>query len=67
VTDGETGWLVDRDPDAVAERVARVLGDPVRARAMGLAGRRRILAEFTSDHRAARVEQVYARLMQEGG
>jgi phosphatidylinositol alpha-1,6-mannosyltransferase len=66
VTDGETGWVVDRDPEAVAERVASVLGDPARARAMGLAGRRRVLAQFTSDHRAARVEEVYARLAPDG-
>lgn len=63
VVEGRTGWLVDGDPSAVADRVAAVLGDSTGARAMGLAGRARVLAEFTSEHRAARVEAVYARIL----
>jgi glycosyltransferase involved in cell wall biosynthesis len=63
VADGETGFLVEEDPEAVAERVAALLADPVRARAMGLAGRQRVLQGFTSEHRAARIEEIYARLL----
>ncbi len=45
---GETGLLVDgTDVDAVADAVADLLADPDRARAMGDAGRARVLARFT--------------------
>lgn len=63
VVDGETGWLVDGDPAPVAERLLAVLADPARARAMGEAGRRRVLALYTPDRRAAAVEEVYARVL----
>lgn len=63
VVEGETGFLVDRDPEAVAAAVARVLADPARARAMGQAGRRRVEAHFTSERRAERVEGIYRELL----
>lgn len=48
VEDGVTGQLVPPgDAAALAEAVARILGDPARARAMGQAGRERVLARFT--------------------
>jgi D-inositol-3-phosphate glycosyltransferase len=48
VRDGETGFLVRaRDPDAAADRLARVLRDPALAARMGEAGRRRAYATFT--------------------
>jgi len=48
VEDGVTGQLVPPgDAGALAEAVARILGDPARARAMGQAGRERVLARFT--------------------
>jgi glycosyltransferase involved in cell wall biosynthesis len=47
VLDGVTGVLTPpRDPGALAEALAAMLGDPARARAMGEAGRRRA-ARFT--------------------
>ena len=71
VVDGETGWLVDGPAgalaDAVAERVAAVLTDSGRARAMGLAGRQRVTALFTPERRAALVEEVYARALAGSG
>lgn len=63
VVDGETGWLVDGDPEAVAERVGRVLADRARGEAMGAAGRRRVEALFTPERRAVLVEGVYARAL----
>jgi len=63
VVDGETGWLVDGSPDEVAARLEAVLRDPVRARAMGEAGRRRVETWFTPERRARAVEEVYARVL----
>jgi spore maturation protein CgeB len=48
--------LVARDGAEVAEHVAAL--EPRRARALGAAARRRILAEHTYAHRAAEVERV---------
>lgn len=42
VVDGETGALVEPGSDAIADGIARVLGDRSRARAMGAAGRERV-------------------------
>lgn len=48
VADGETGLLVPaRQPQALAEALARVLSAPERAQAMGQAARRRAQAEFS--------------------
>jgi glycogen synthase len=60
VVDGETGWLVPPgDPAALAEALRGALGDPVRARRMGEAGRRRVEAHFSWDRIADRTLAVY--------
>lgn len=47
VSEGESGYLVGvGDVDALAERMARILGDPALGRALGEAGRRRAAAHF---------------------
>jgi glycosyltransferase involved in cell wall biosynthesis len=67
VVDGETGWLVDAAPGALAsaaaKRIGGLLADPARARAMGAAGRARVTALFTPERRAVAVEEVYARIL----
>jgi glycosyltransferase involved in cell wall biosynthesis len=63
VVEGETGWLVAPDPEAVADRLAAVLADPETARHMGQAGRRRVLACHTPDRRAVAVEREYAGIL----
>jgi glycosyltransferase involved in cell wall biosynthesis len=51
VEDGVTGRLTPpRDPAALADALADVLGDEERRRAYGAAGRRRFLERFTADH-----------------
>ncbi|MEP6757618.1 MAG: glycosyltransferase family 4 protein [Actinomycetota bacterium] len=56
LVDGETGILVDgRRTQAVAEAVGDLLADPARARAMGLAGRQRVLDAHTWPDIAARL------------
>lgn len=77
VRDGETGILVPfeaaddsgtpRDPAgfaaALADAVNGLLADPARAREMGLAGRRRAVADFGWAAIAARTHALYARLL----
>jgi alpha-maltose-1-phosphate synthase len=77
VENGVTGLLVPfdpvddpsrtpRDPEAfargIAERVNRLLGDPVEAARMGEAGRERAVAEFGWPNVAEQVLAVYRRL-----
>lgn len=48
LVDGQTGLLVDgADVAEVADAVASLLADPDRARAMGLAGRQRVVRDLT--------------------
>jgi starch synthase len=61
VEDKETGLLVPPGrPDDLARAIVSLLDDPARARAMGMAGRRRVEARFTWARVAERTEQVYA-------
>jgi colanic acid/amylovoran biosynthesis glycosyltransferase len=56
VLDGETGFLcAEHDVDGMAEAMAKLLADPARAEAMGLAGRRRVEENFTHAHVRRRV------------
>jgi spore maturation protein CgeB len=48
--------IVARDGEEVASRLSALT--PSRAREMGDAGQRRILAEHTYDHRVAKVERL---------
>lgn len=51
VTDGQTGILVDeRDVDGMANAIAELLDDPVRAKAMGEAGRQKVIGEYALEH-----------------
>src|SRR3954447_1553720 len=70
VADGETGLLVDLDPAdpadferRLAEAVNELVRDPGRARQLGLAGRRRAVAEFGWDAVAARTVELYRSLL----
>ncbi|MEU4326928.1 MULTISPECIES: glycogen synthase [Nonomuraea] len=75
VADGETGLLVpieqgrDGTPDDparfeadLAERVNALLGDPARARRLGLAGRARAVEHFSWERIADRTMELYATL-----
>jgi starch synthase len=64
VVDGETGLLVDgSSPEALAQALGTVLGDPARARAMGEAGRLRAAEDFSPERSVDLVEAVYRRLV----
>jgi alpha-maltose-1-phosphate synthase len=63
VADGQTGLLVPPgDPEALADALNALLRDPDRARAMGLAGRKRAVAEFGWAAIAAQTVNLYAEL-----
>lgn len=69
VSANETGLLVEFDPDAtvfevrLAETLQRVLGDESLARRMGVAGRKRVVAEFGWDKVANRTIELYRSLI----
>ncbi len=57
-----TGLLVPtRDPDALADAIVTLLEDSERRAAMGAAGRRRVVAEFSVDALVRRTLDVYER------
>ncbi len=59
IVDGETGYLVpERDPEALAARIRTLLGDPERARAMGLAGRHRCEQLFDAERVAEQLRDI---------
>jgi N-acetyl-alpha-D-glucosaminyl L-malate synthase BshA len=66
VDDGVTGYLTPmKDRDAYAERLASLLGDPARARALGAAGRAAAVGRFDRTLIVRRYEDLYPRLLAE--
>ena len=70
VVEGETGYLVDFDPDdpdaftsALAGRLEKLLGDTTLAIRMGKAGRERVLQHFGWRAIASQTVQLYGRLL----
>ena len=64
IVDGETGYLVPpHDPQAVCNRLDRLLGDPTLRVRMGQAGRTRVLRGFTWDLVATRTAALYDTLL----
>jgi glycosyltransferase involved in cell wall biosynthesis len=64
IAPGESGVVIPpRDPAALAEAVRSILEDPARAEAMGLAGRRRVVANHSLADRAAAMRRVYERAL----
>ena len=64
VVDGETGLLVPpRDPDGLAQAIARLLRDPELWRTMGQAGRRRVEQHFSVEQMVRQTERLYEELL----
>lgn len=60
VANGETGWLVPMDDvAAMADRVRRVIDDPIAAAAMGLHARQRALTRFALERCADEYDALY--------
>jgi glycosyltransferase involved in cell wall biosynthesis len=65
VVHGSTGLLVPpKDPQAMAQAILALLRDPQKARAFGMAGRKRVEQQFTLDHLAGRTETLYRQLLE---
>jgi glycosyltransferase involved in cell wall biosynthesis len=68
VADGKTGLLVPpRDPAALADGIVKLLRDPERAAAFGLAGRASVFPRHSSTRLVADVERLYLELAREKG
>ncbi len=66
VSDGVTGFLIpSRDPEALAERLARLQRHPELAQAMGEAGRRRACEHYTWRQVASQLLGVYREVLDE--
>lgn len=64
ILDGETGLLVPpRNADALARAVVWMMENPMRAREMARAGRKRVEALFSTRAKVERTEALYARLL----
>ena len=63
VVDAVTGYLVPpHDPDALAERLARIYQNPELGRAFGRAGIRHVRTRYTWEKIAQEIQPVYARV-----
>jgi glycosyltransferase involved in cell wall biosynthesis len=62
VIDGETGFLVENTPGAVADAVAQVLTDPALARRLGAAARANAERKWSLDAATDRIEQALLRI-----
>jgi glycogen(starch) synthase len=64
ISHGETGYLVPPEtPNALASAVVQALAAPDRLSEMGLAGRQRLLDQFTHIKMAERFVELYQRLL----
>lgn len=65
VVDGETGRVVDEDPDSLAAAAEELLGDAELRGRLGAAARRRAERLFTPERFAEEVQALYASLLPE--
>jgi glycosyltransferase involved in cell wall biosynthesis len=65
VTDGVDGFLVEHgDVEALAERLARLAADPELRRAMGEAGRERVLPRYAVSRLIDDIDRLYRSLLE---
>jgi glycosyltransferase involved in cell wall biosynthesis len=66
VQNGVTGLIVPSDdPAALAAAITQLLADPVRAKAMGIAGKQRVAERFTTEAMILRTTATYRKLLTE--
>jgi glycosyltransferase involved in cell wall biosynthesis len=67
VTDGVNGFIVPaEDPAALAGAILRLLSDPVRAKAMGIAGEAIAAKQFTTEAMMSQIARTYQKLLSQG-
>ena len=66
IVEGETGYLVpSEDHQAMADRIALLLGDSAQRQRMGEASRKRIVQHFTTEAMVAKILDAYEQLFAE--
>lgn len=66
IADGETGILVPpQDPEAFADAIIKLMGQPDRRKRMGEAGRARVRERFSIKRMVSETEALYERLVAE--
>lgn len=66
IEDGVTGYVVPRrNPDAIAEKLLRLMDDPDLRRRMGQAGRERVEQHFKIDEQISAFERLYRQVVSE--
>jgi len=65
VVDGVTGFLIypKNNPDEIAEKITWLKNNPDKAKQMGIAGRKRILSDFSTKKMVQRYEKLYDRVL----
>jgi glycosyltransferase involved in cell wall biosynthesis len=64
VREGEDGFLVDPgDIDALAERLARLAGDPELRERLGAAGRARVIPRYSVERLVDDMDRLYRSLL----
>ena len=63
IQEGETGLLIERNPDALANAIIHLLSDTPRRLEMGAAARLRALSRFSAGVMVNRIEALYEELV----
>ncbi|HQR15112.1 MAG TPA: glycosyltransferase, partial [Nitrospira sp.] len=64
IADGESGFLVPpRDPEALADRIVRLLKDSELRTAMGTRGRHTVAQSYSIDRMVDELERVYRKVL----
>lgn len=58
VVDGETGFLVEPDPQAIADGILRLAGDPTLVETMGRRGREEVVRRWTWHRTGDQMEEI---------
>ena len=64
IKDGETGLLIERNPDALANAIIRLLADPLGKLQMGEAARRRAITRFSASVMVNHIEALYQEMVE---
>src|SRR3989344_2614832 len=58
VLDGKTGFLVERNPGNLAQKIEELIANPEKARRMGVAARAEVEKNWTWDHHIRKLEKI---------